>query len=76
MARNDNEQSVLQRLGAKGIAGIVLAIIAVVFIVENNHRTKVRFIVPEVSAPLWLALLIAVALGAVAGGLVVHRRSK
>jgi hypothetical protein len=36
----------------------------------------VRFIIPQTSAPLWLALLLSAAVGAGAGALFVHRRSK
>jgi uncharacterized integral membrane protein len=69
-------KSPLDRLGGKGLAVIGLGLLALVFIGENTHRTKVRFIIPQLSAPLWLALLLAAGVGAVAGGLFVHRRSK
>lgn len=55
------------------IAGAVLLVIAVIFIVENTERVGVRLIIPMVHAPLWLALLIAAALG-VLGTLLVQRR--
>jgi uncharacterized integral membrane protein len=43
-----------------------------VFVVENSKKTNIRFIVPEVIAPLWVGLLAAAFLGALAGGLAVH----
>ena len=77
MARDgSDQQNVVQRLGPRGIAAIVLVVLAIIFIVENTRRAKIRFIVPQVNAPVWLALLVAAALGAVAGALVVHRRTK
>jgi uncharacterized integral membrane protein len=49
----------------------------VVFIVENSAKTKIRFIAgPKISAPLWLALLITAAVGALAGWLLEKRRKK
>jgi uncharacterized integral membrane protein len=52
----------------------VLAVIALVFIFENTATTTVRLLVPEVSMPLWGALLIAWVLGLLAGTISVRRR--
>jgi uncharacterized integral membrane protein len=77
MAREGGSvQAAIQRLGARGITSIVLGIVALVFIFENTRHTEIRFIGPQVSAPLWLALLIAAALGGVAGALLVYRSGK
>ena len=61
-------------LTAKQLAGVVLVALSVVFAVENTRRTKIRFIVPDLTAPLWLALLVPLVLGFAAGALFVHRR--
>jgi len=61
-------------LRPKQIAGLLLILLAVVFAVENTRRTKIRFIVPQVTGPLWLAVLVPLVLGFAAGALVVHRR--
>lgn len=74
--RADDDRNLLQQLGVRGIAAIVLIIVAVIFLAENGRNTKIRFVGPEVSAPLWLALLIAVLLGALAGGLAMWRRDR
>jgi uncharacterized integral membrane protein len=61
-------------LTPKQAGGLVLVAVAVVFGVENTGRTKIRFIVPQLTAPLWLALLVPFLLGFGAGALIVHRR--
>jgi uncharacterized integral membrane protein len=61
------------RLSPKAIAAIVLVVVAVVFVVQNTKKTRVRFLLPEVEAPLWIALLAAVAVGVVAGWLIARR---
>jgi len=43
--------------------GLVLLVLAVVFILENRVTTTVRFLVPRVSAPLWVALLVSALAG-------------
>lgn len=71
-SNNSSERSIT----AKQVAAGILAILVIVFILENTHHTNVRFIIPKTSAPLWLALLLSAAVGACAGALFVHRRSK
>lgn len=73
MASNNSNQ---RSITAKQIAAGILVVLVVVFVLENTHHTNVRFIIPKTSAPLWLALLLAAAVGACAGALFVHRRSK
>jgi uncharacterized integral membrane protein len=51
------------------VVGLVLVVISVIFIVENTQKVKVRFLVPRVSAPLWLALVVTFLLGALVGWL-------
>jgi drug/metabolite transporter (DMT)-like permease len=64
------------RITPREVAGAFLVILAVVFIAENGRRTKIRFVGPEVTSYLWLALLIAAALGFVAGMTVARSRAK
>lgn len=52
----------------------VITAIALIFIFENNATTKIRLLIPEVSMPLWGALLIAWALGILACAFTLHRR--
>jgi uncharacterized integral membrane protein len=50
--------------------------VAVVLIVENDRQVKIRLLVPVVTMPLYLALLIMFVIGAVCGALLVHSRSR
>jgi hypothetical protein len=56
------------------LLAVVLAL-AVVFVAQNTRRTRIRFIVPIVTTWVWLALVVALALG-FAAGLIVGRRRK
>ncbi|MET8677419.1 LapA family protein [Streptomyces sp. NPDC004647] len=51
----------------------VIAVLCLVFIFENTRLTKIRLLIPEVTMPLWLALL-GVALIGVVCGLFFRRR--
>ncbi|MEN3314744.1 MAG: hypothetical protein V7605_978 [Acidimicrobiaceae bacterium] len=69
---NESSQS---RVSPRLVVGALLVVLLVVFIFENRKQTKIRFILPEVTAPLWVALLGAALIGAVAGALLSrHRR--
>ena len=39
----------------------------VVFVFENTQRTRIRFLIPRVTAPLWVALFASTLVGVVAG---------
>lgn len=63
-------------LSAGQIGGLLLLVVAATFIVQNRRRTTIRFLIPEVTAPLWLALLVGVLIGVVAGALLAYRRNR
>lgn len=63
-------------ISAKEVLGILVAVIAVIFIAENGSRTRIRFVGPQVTTYLWLALLVAAVLGFVAGLLVAWQRAR
>jgi len=63
------------RVSPRLVVGAVLVVLLVVFIFENTTRTDVRFIIPVVTAPLWVALLGAALIGAVAGALLSRHKS-
>ena len=71
MAKLDSETRIPPRL----FVGLVLGLLIVVFIAENNRRTKMRFLLPEVTAPLWTALFVAALLGGMAGALIARHFS-
>ncbi|MFF1506562.1 lipopolysaccharide assembly protein LapA domain-containing protein [Streptomyces sp. NPDC058326] len=53
-----------------------LAIITLVFIFQNTREVKIRLLIPEVTMPLYLALLATAILGAACGFYVAARRRK
>lgn len=52
----------------------VLAILAVIFIVQNREATRISFLTATVLMPLWAALTALTALGLVLGYLLARRR--
>ena len=62
------------RVSPRLVAGAVLVVLLVVFVFENRSQTEIRFIIPEVTAPLWVALLGSALVGAVAGALLTRER--
>ncbi|CAM5350799.1 hypothetical protein SGLAM104S_04110 [Streptomyces glaucescens] len=65
----------LSRPGVRRLAPFVLiTAIALVFILENRTSVKIRLLIPEVTMPLWGALLIAWGLGMLACLLTLRRR--
>ena len=52
----------------------VLVILAIVFVVQNTRQTKIRLLIPEVSVPLWMALLGMGVIGWLAGQFMIRRR--
>ena len=52
------------------IAGIVLALAAVDFVVQNRRDVKIHFLFFESNKPLWILLLITSALAIVAAELI------
>ncbi len=55
------------------LAGVAFLLVAVVFILQNRRSTTIRFLGPEVTTPLWVALLVSVVLGVLAGGLLARK---
>ncbi len=41
----------------------IVAIVAVIFIVQNSERRDIEFLFVDVSTPVWVALLVAIAIG-------------
>lgn len=56
------------------IAVLVLLVLLLVFIFQNTGETQIRLLVPEVTMPLWLALLGTALIGALCGAFFVKRR--
>ncbi|NBE53178.1 hypothetical protein [Streptomyces boluensis] len=53
---------------------VLITAVALVFIFENTASTEIRLLVPQVTMPLWGALLIAWGLGMLACAFAARRR--
>ncbi len=60
----------------RAIPFAVITAIALIFIFENRASTEIRLLIPEVTMPLWVALLIAWGLGVLACVFGLRRRNK
>ncbi|MEV0524303.1 DUF1049 domain-containing protein [Streptomyces sp. NPDC050439] len=56
------------------IAVLAIAVLTLVFIFENTRHTKIRLLIPEVTMPLWVALLGTGLIGALCGAYFMRRR--
>ncbi|MFE0132143.1 DUF1049 domain-containing protein [Streptomyces sp. NPDC059037] len=56
------------------VAVLALAVLGLVFIFENTRHTKIRLLIPEVTMPLWVALLVTGLIGALCGAYFMRRR--
>ncbi|MFC8537777.1 DUF1049 domain-containing protein [Streptomyces sp. NPDC057249] len=55
---------------------LVIAVLSIVFIAENTKDVEVRLIVPLVTAPLYVWLVVMFLAGMACGAYVFRRRSK
>ncbi|WP_308310477.1 LapA family protein [Streptomyces sp. CC210A] len=58
------------------ITAAVLAVLAVVLIVENTREVEIRLLIPVVTMPLYLALLIMFVIGGLCGALLIRGRGR
>ncbi len=65
-----------RRISARFVISALFVILLIVFLAENTRTVTMRLIGPEVDAPLYLALLIAAALGVLATLIVRWRRGR
>ena len=63
------------RLTPTRILALVLVALAIILIAENNRDVEIRLLVPVVTMPLYLALLMMWIIGALCGALLVHTRA-
>ncbi|WP_433893589.1 DUF1049 domain-containing protein [Streptomyces sp. CA-111067] len=62
-----SERSMSALLTPARIVVAVLGVLALVFIFENTRRIKIRLLIPEVTMPLWAALLLTFLIGGLCG---------
>lgn len=58
------------------IAGFALVVLLVLFVAVNRDDTSVSFLLFEITAPLWIALLVTAVAGGAAGFLLSRKRYK
>ena len=58
------------------ISVLLLAVLALIFIFENTRDTRIRLLIPEVTMPLWMALLATAIIGALCGAYFMRRRPR
>ena len=58
------------------MAAGVLLVLAVVFVFENTEETEIRFVLPKVRTPLWVALAVTMIVGVVVGFLLARSRDR
>ncbi|MDT0266404.1 hypothetical protein RM844_08855 [Streptomyces sp. DSM 44915] len=56
------------------IVMLVVAALTLIFIFGNTRQTRIRLLVPEVTMPLWLALLGTLVIGVLCGHYTLRRR--
>ncbi|SDN24129.1 LapA family protein [Streptomyces wuyuanensis] len=64
------------RLTPGRIAALVVAVLTLVFIFENTKEVEIRLLIPEVTIPLYLALLGTWVVGGLCGAYLFHRRRR
>ncbi|MFI1190380.1 LapA family protein [Streptomyces californicus] len=54
----------------------LLVVLVAVFICVNTDKVTIRVLIPEVTMPLWLALLAVFVIGLLCGGYLFRRRGR
>lgn len=50
----------------------IVAIVAVIFIVQNGEQRQIEFLFLDISSPVWVALLVAIAIGVALDRLIIY----
>ncbi len=74
MSDRERDSAGIAGLSYRTIAGLVLALVVLLFVVLNRDETKISFIVFDARTDLWIALLLAALGGFVAGYLMSRAR--
>ncbi|MFJ5773003.1 lipopolysaccharide assembly protein LapA domain-containing protein [Streptomyces sp. NPDC093094] len=53
---------------------LALGVLGLIFIFENTQSTEIRLLIPVVTMPLWVALLITMIIGVLCGAFLARRR--
>ena len=63
-----------RRFGTKQIVALVVAVLTLIFIMQNRDAVQIAFFTLTVTAALWFVLLIVLVLGVIVGVLATRRR--
>lgn len=66
----------LAKVSPAGWAALALAIIAVIFVLQNRRSTEIQLFWITVDSPLWFTLLVVFAVGWLVGVLTMRGRAK
>ncbi|WP_314220165.1 LapA family protein [Streptomyces zaehneri] len=58
------------------IVVLALAVLTLIFIFQNTRPTKIRLLIPEVTVPLWTALLAMLVIGVLCGASFAYFRKR
>lgn len=67
------------RLSPEVVGWLVVAVAAVIFVVQNNERTEVKFLFFDGNLRVWVVIVVSLVLGALLGWLlprIVRRRRR
>jgi uncharacterized integral membrane protein len=65
---NDDEpRGARARIDARLVVAVVAALCAVIFVVQNSDRIRLRFLFVDVTTRLWVGLVVSLVLGALLG---------
>ena len=62
-----NQSKPKKRSNAKLIVAAIAAVLAILFVIVNTNQVKINFIFFKVTAPLLVALMVAMLLGFIVG---------
>jgi putative membrane protein len=68
--------NIFAKVSPAGWAALILAIIAVIFVLQNRDSTSITLFWIDVTSPLWFTLLMIFVVGWVVGILMMRGRSK
>lgn len=67
-------ERVRRRITHRQIAGLAIAVMTVLFIVQNRDTVQIQLFTMTLTAPLWLLLVVVLGLGVLVGLLLSRRR--
>ena len=70
MPLDESSDGLDRRLVTRVVIGVVVVILAVLFVVQNSDRVQTTFVFFDVTTRLWVGLVVALVLGALLGQVV------